>query len=328
MTPSAFPFITGQLQARPELPRELPAPASSHRTDPAGYVMDEGVLHAINVALLLGQPLLVTGEPGTGKTQLAARLAWELGLPEPLVFNTKSDSTARDLFYRYDSLGRFHAAQTREGSQANIDYISYQALGKAILWSRPPPEVGHLLPKGMQHPGQHRSVVLVDEIDKAPRDFTNDLLDEFDRMAFRLPELQQGDVAAHGDFRPVLVLTSNLERNLPDAFLRRCVFCHIAPPDRAKLQRIIEARLPGLEAGPMLDSALDLFAQVRQLGLSKAPATAELLNWLSSLRAWGAVPTAPLKSSADALRRSLSTLGKNAEDSAELSRFVEQYLQR
>lgn len=339
--PETFPFFTGKAVASPPRTPRLPMPARARRSDPAAYVVDEAVAHAVNVALLLGQPLLVTGEPGTGKTQLAARLAWELGLDEPLVFNTKSDSVARDLFYRFDSLRRFHAAQTREGSQQNIDYVDYQALGLAILWSRTPDEVAHLLPSGMAHPGQRRSVVLVDEIDKAPRDFTNDLLDEFDRMAFRAPELQlggsagvgaaagfKGDIAAADDFRPVLVLTSNLERNLPDAFLRRCVFCHIPPPDAARLRQIVEARLPGLAPGRMLDSALELFAEIRKLGLNKPPATAELLDWLASLRAWGARVDADLKTAPEALRRSGSSLAKNADDSAELSRFVELYLQR
>ena len=128
---------------------KLPLPQRAKQTDPAGYRPDSGLIDAVNVALLLGQPLLLTGEPGTGKTQLANSVAWELGFDPPLMFETKSTNTARDLFYTYDTLSRFHAAQTGEGSQNSLDYISYNALGIAILRSNEAADVKPWLPAGV-----------------------------------------------------------------------------------------------------------------------------------------------------------------------------------
>lgn len=125
-----FPYITGRAQQPPSQPVDLPQPSRAKQLDPAGYLMDQPLVDAVNVALLLSQPLLVTGEPGTGKTQLAYRVAWELGLGKPLRFDTKSGSTARDVLYRYDTLRRFHAANTNSGSQENLDYLTYVALGR------------------------------------------------------------------------------------------------------------------------------------------------------------------------------------------------------
>src|SRR5262245_57124711 len=169
-----FPYYTGNPQhRRQDGPATLPSSRRARQYDPAGYLPDKGLVDAVNVALLLGQPLLLTGEPGTGKTQLAYTLAWELGFDTPLIFETKSSSTARDLFYGYDTLSRFHAAQLREGSQERLDYLTWHALGIAILQSRPRADVETWLPKDFRHTGPRRSVVLIDEIDKAPRDFPN-----------------------------------------------------------------------------------------------------------------------------------------------------------
>ena len=123
---------------------------------------------------------------------MAYRVAWELGLSEPLRFDTKSGSTARDVLYRYDTLSRFHAANTNSGSQNNLDYLDYVALGEAIVLSRKPEEVQNLMPSHFGHPGARRSVVLVDEIDKAPRDFPNDLLLEVDALRFPHTRVKQG----------------------------------------------------------------------------------------------------------------------------------------
>jgi MoxR-like ATPase len=323
-----FPYIDASARQQPPAPIEIPAPKHSRQLDPAGYLLDPRATDAINVALLLSRPLLLTGEPGTGKTQLAYRLAWQLRYGEPLVFNTKSTSVARDLFYTFDAIGRFHAAHAGEGSAANVDYLSYAALGVAVLQSRPHEEVEHLLPHGFEHHGPKRSVVLIDEIDKAPRDFPNDLLREVEEMAFRIPELRNTEVSAASALRPVLVLTSNSERNLPDAFLRRCIFYNIPFPTRDRLTEIVRTRLPELADGtrPLLDSALDFFVELREAGLHKAPSTAELLNFLQAIVQFGAQPSKPLRSWADALRRSASTLAKTQDDAAEVARRVDAYL--
>src|SRR5262249_13584621 len=149
--------------------------------DPEGYIAEDGLRDAVNVALALGQPLLLTGEPGTGKTQLASSLAYELELPGPLVFNTKTTSSARDLFYRYDSLSHFRDVQFKEKDPIVDHYITYEALGQAILLSLQPNEVKDLLPEKLQGLGPTRSVVLIDEIDKAPRDLPNDVLIEIEK---------------------------------------------------------------------------------------------------------------------------------------------------
>jgi len=324
----SFPYIDGNARKQPDAPLQIPVPERRKQTDPENYLMDPKLADAVNVALLLSQPLLLTGEPGTGKTQLAHRLAWQLRYDEPLVFNTKSNSAARDLFYTFDAIGRFHAVQTREGSAHNLDYLSFNALGLAILGSHPREAVAHVLSTDFRHQGPKRSVVLIDEIDKAPRDFPNDLLHEVDAMAFRIPEIGNVEVKAAPALRPILVLTSNSERNLPDAFLRRCIFYNIPFPFRARLAEIIYARLPALKDGasPLLDSALDFFLELRAAGLRKPPSTAELLNWLQAMVSYGAATAKPLKASANALRRSASTLAKTKDDEEELTARLEKYL--
>src|SRR5262249_52414736 len=181
----------------------VPGSRRAEQTKPEGYLADAGLVDAVNVALLLGQPLLLTGEPGTGKTQLAYSLAWELGLDEPLKFETKSTSTASDLFYTYNALGHFHAAQCGEASRRALDYLTYNALGIAILRANDESSVRAYLPDDFRHGGRRRSVVLIDEIDKAPRDFPNDLLNEVEAMYFRIPELSNALIAAHPAMHPI-----------------------------------------------------------------------------------------------------------------------------
>ena len=323
-----FPYISGRAEAAPPDPLVLPVPDRQKQTDPARYLPDADLVDAVNVALVLGQPLLLTGEPGTGKTQLAFRLAWELGYGEPLVFNTKSISTARDLFYTFDTLRRFHAAQTGQGSQENLDYLVYNALGVAILHSHDEVEVKPWLPAGFVHRGPRRCVVLIDEIDKAPRDFPNDLLHEVENMSFRVPELGNVEIRADRDRRPVLVVTSNSEKNLPDAFLRRCVYYNIPQAGKERLLAIIHGRLDSFKDGSsaLLDSAIDLFLEIRQQNLRKPPSTAELLNWLQVLVERRAALDKPVLASPDALRGSLSTLAKVREDAEEIAQFVRERL--
>ena len=293
-----------------ELPSFIPSITAAH---PGLYLADDGLRDAVNVALALGQPLLLTGEPGTGKTQLAASLAHELGLPAPLVFNVKTTSTAHDLFYRYDSLGHFHAAQFDRGARAAEDFISYEALGLAILRSLPPGDAQ--LPPGFAHARRTRSVVLIDEIDKAPRDLPNDLLNELDAMSFTVRETGR---AFHSDpaLRPILVLTSNSEKNLPEAFLRRCVFYHIPFPDASRLRKIVDARL-GSDHGfspAQLDAALAHFTAIRELGLKKQPATAEFLAWMRILARLDLDVSALRDGEREALLFSYSVLAKSRED--------------
>lgn len=232
-----FPFYASQPTEPPNQPVVLPGSSHVAQTRPEAYLPDKGLIDAVNVALLLGQPLLLTGEPGTGKTQLAYNLAYQLGLGEPLKFETKSTSTARDLFYVYDILGRFHAVQAGqlgETTQRNsVDFLTYNALGLAIILTNPPESIKNWLPVDFVYTEPRRSVVLIDEVDKAPRDFPNDILSEVENTYFRIPELGNVKIPANPDLKPILVLTSNSEKHLPDAFLRRCIYYHILFPDRA-----------------------------------------------------------------------------------------------
>jgi MoxR-like ATPase len=332
----AFSLYTGNPENRRTSGlAQLPRPLRAGQDDPRGYRPDPGLVDAVNVALVLGQPLLLTGEPGTGKTQLAFSIAWELGdeqlgNDEPLVFETKSTSAARDLFYTYDTLGRFHAAQTKEGSQKNVDYITYNALGIAILRANEKTEVEKWLPGEFKHNGRQRSVVLIDEIDKAPRDFPNDILNEVENMRFKVPELGNQSFEAKDDMRPILILTSNSEKQLPDAFLRRCIFYNIPFPDEKRLIEIIHSRIPHMkeEAAKLLDEALDLFFELREpsSGLGKKPATAELLGWLLVLNKKGIAPNDSLRRNKQTVTSTISTLIKSADDQKRAEQVISDWL--
>jgi MoxR-like ATPase len=286
--------------------------------DPAGYLPDPGLVDAVDVALMLRQPLLVTGEPGTGKTQLAASIAWRLGLPR-LLFETKSTSVARDLFYTFDSIRRFQASHA---SGAELDpraFIQFNALGMAILRTLDPAVRARYLANDAQldAPPQ-RALVLIDEIDKAPRDFPNDILNEIENLYFRVPELGNEMIQADAALRPVVVITSNSEKSLPDAFLRRCIFYHIPFPDEARLEQIVMARIPSVTAGAgsLLAEVLSFFDRLRgeQFGLRKRPGTAELIGWVNALLGIGADPAVPLRAQAELGAHTLSAIAKHPED--------------
>jgi MoxR-like ATPase len=292
---------------------------------PADYLAGAGLADAVNVALTLGQPLLVTGEPGTGKTQLARSVAYELGLPPPLIFHTKTTSTAKDLFYLYDSLRRFHDAQfNKEGLPPIESYINYEALGLAILLSSDPAEANPHLPVPLRNKEPLRSVVLVDEIDKAPRDLPNDILNEVENLSFEVCETGRMFRSKEG-FRPILIFTSNSEKNLPDAFLRRCVFYHISFPEKDRLKEIVQRRLRLTPAftPQMLDHALEHFKQIRELSLKKKPSTAELLSWLRVLEK-KQLDVRDLKpGQAEAMAFTYAILAKSKEDRELIARHMQ-----
>lgn len=327
----SFPLYQGQGTKRHETPVSLPGSRRAQMLKPENYLADPGLVDAANVALLLGMPLLLTGEPGTGKTEFAGSLAWELGLDRPLKFEAKSTSAARDLFYLYDALKRFQDAQSGSAGSGTLQYISYQALGAAILKTRAPAEVAAYLPVALLHPEKTRSVVLIDEIDKAPRDFPNDILNELERMYFRIPELGGAVIEADPALHPVVVITSNSEKDLPDAFLRRCVYYNIPFPDKERLQQIVSGRL-GLylqDSDGFMSAALELFEELRSpaSGLRKKPATAELLDWMGALKAMSGGAENPLAKPELALR-TLSNLIKTAEDQTKAAGIVKKWITR
>jgi len=232
------------------------------------YLAHPDLVHAVNAALIVEQPLLVTGEAGTGKTVLAYSIAAELELGEVEVFAVRSDHQGRDLLYEIDNLQRFYDAQVSDAhARDRGNYLRLGPLGRAFR-------------------SEERKVVLIDEVDKAPRDFPNDLLNALDRMELRIPELGIAEPARQ---RPVIVITSNRESQLPDPFLRRCVFHHIEFPVRERLLEILHERLGALDlTQTVAERIVDRFLEVRAVdNLLKRPTTSEMLMWSRVLHRTG-----------------------------------------
>ena len=284
------------------------------RQGDGNYIASEELKRAVDIALLLDKPLLLTGLPGTGKTDFAFHVAQHFNLGEPLVFHTQTSSVANDLLYRYNSLAHFqysrHNTNELKPSEIEEKFIDYEALGTAIRESA----------KGIKR------VVLIDEIDKAPRDLSNDILDIVDNMRFRVPELQvkgNGDISRHQgslDCKPLLILTSNSEKALPEPFLRRCLFFYIEQPKGEHLRNILKAKLDLKYKDPEWDVLIKAFEVVQQSVRGKKPATAELILWAWWLHQQGISPamladTAHMPEDKKALlRASFSILAKDNED--------------
>jgi MoxR-like ATPase len=353
-------------------PLKLQPPLTERHKQNMSYIPAQGLREALDVAMLLGVPLLLTGAPGTGKTRAAYWLSAALGQERLLRFDVKSTSTGTDLLYQFDDVSRFRdAAQQIE--RPLVEYLRFSALGEAILraaggravlrtpvgdalegdqlarnaalldkafgpaWRDLDAATAALLRPGdtefADAPPEHR-VVLIDELDKAPRDTPNDLLVEVEEMQFLIPELGVL-IAADPAHRPIVVITSNSEKSFPDPFLRRCAYFDIPFPDDETLTKIIDGSIERLGGGGQLVAeALDLFQRLRRedSGIRKLPGTAELLAWLDVLvRREGCASDTSLRARAKAeqerIAQSLVAVFKTRDDSEAARRVLAAWAQ-
>ena len=266
-------------------------------TGTEGYIVSPALVEAVNCSIALERPLLIKGEPGTGKTLLALHVAQGLGLPMES-WHIKSTSKAGEGLYVYDTLQRLNDARFGEGEVSNIrNYIKLGPLGRVFA-------------------APNRHVLLIDEIDKADIEFPNDILLELDEMRFTV--METGDEIAAKQ-RPVVIITSNNEKELPDAFLRRCVFHFIEFPDVSLMKQIVDVHHPNLDT-QLLDQVLIKFYWLRgQNDLRKKPSTSELIDWIAALLRSG-VSSQQLESHIPFL----GSLLKNEQDTDALADYVEQ----
>ena len=264
------------------------------------YIATRDLAVAVDAAVTLERPLLVKGEPGTGKTELARQVARQLDAPL-LEWAIKSTTKAQQGLYEYDAVSRLRDSQL--GDPRVDDVSNYIRRGK--LWQA--------------FEAEHRSVLLIDEIDKADIEFPNDLLQELDRMEFHVYETGETIRAAR---RPVVIITSNNEKELPDAFLRRCFFHYIRFPDAETLRTIVEAHFPGIKQ-TLLTTALEQFFEIRETqGLKKKPSTSEMLDWLRLLVAEDLDAADLRRDTHEALPRLHGALLKNEQDVALFERLA------
>ena len=256
------------------------------------YIATEDLTVAVNAAVTLERPLLIKGEPGTGKTELAKQVALGLDL-DMLEWNIKSTTKAQQGLYEYDAVSRLRDSQL--GDQRVNEISNYIRKGK--LWE--------------SFESNKKVVLLIDEIDKADIEFPNDLLQELDKMSFYVYETGKTIAAKH---RPVVIITSNNEKELPDAFLRRCFFHYIKFPDQETLQKIVKVHYPKIK-NDLLSAALSQFFEIReQSGLKKKPSTSEVLDWLKLLLSEDLKPEDLRRETSSALPKLHGALLKNEQD--------------
>ncbi|MBQ1896810.1 MAG: MoxR family ATPase [Lachnospiraceae bacterium] len=236
------------------------------------YVASPELMDSVNIAIALKKPLLIKGEPGTGKTMLAQSVADALG-KKLIIWNIKSTTKAQDGLYMYDTIQRLYDGQFGEGGVDDIaHYIKLGKLGEAFE-------------------SEEQVVLLIDEIDKADLEFPNDLLWELDQMEFYIHETKRTVKAKQ---RPIVIITSNAEKELPDAFLRRCIFHYIEFPGRELMEEIIRVHFPDVEEH-LLNEAMDVFYQIRDIrDIRKKPSTSELIDWINALQI-GGIPYGQIK---------------------------------